>query len=161
MKFPLFLPGAALLLLTACHPADGKAAQTQAPAQTQTQQTQTQQTQTQAGQTPSAQTQSATDPTSGLNWMTASQLPREGQQVYALIGSGGPFKYSKDGVTFGNREGILPRQPRNYYREYTVPTPGAGNRGTRRIICGGQPTTSRADCYYTADHYASFRRIRP
>ncbi|WP_291423779.1 ribonuclease domain-containing protein [Deinococcus sp.] len=144
MKSLLFLSGV-VLLLSACHPADGKAAQTQAHYQTQT------------VNSPSGQTDSA----SGLSWMNVSQLPREGQQVYALIGSGGPFRYSKDGVPFGNREGLLPRQPRNYYREYTVPTPGAGNRGTRRIICGGQPTTSRADCYYTADHYVSFRRIRP
>ena len=44
--------------------------------------------------------------------------------------------------------------------EYTVRTPGVSHRGTRRIVCGGQPKTPGA-CYYTADHYASFRRIVP
>lgn len=93
--------------------------------------------------------------------MTVNELPREGQRVYALIGQGGPFKYSKDGTTFGNREGILPQHGRGYYREYTVKTPGEKDRGARRVICGGQPPTSLNECYYTDDHYASFRRIRP
>lgn len=92
-----------------------------------------------------------------------SQLPPEGQRVYRLIDHGGPFRYAKDGSTFGNREGRLPRQSRGYYREYTVRTPGESDRGrgARRIICGGQPATSVTDCYYTADHYASFRKIVP
>ncbi|AXG97833.1 ribonuclease domain-containing protein [Deinococcus wulumuqiensis] len=101
------------------------------------------------------------DPVSGLAYVNVAQLPREGQQMLTLIGKGGPFRYSKDGVTFGNREGLLPRQARGYYREYTVKTPGESDRGARRIVCGGQPVTSTAECYYTADHYASFRRIRP
>lgn len=101
------------------------------------------------------------DPLSGLRYVNVSDLPREGQQMLTLIAKGGPFRYSKDGVTFGNREGILPQQARGYYREYTVKTPGESDRGARRIVCGGQPKTSTAECYYTADHYASFRRIRP
>jgi ribonuclease T1 len=64
-----------------------------------------------------------------------------------------------DGTVFGNRERLLPDQTRGYYREYTVPTPGLNHRGARRIVCGGsQPRAPRA-CYYTADHYASFKRI--
>ena len=107
---------------------------------------------------PSAQTR---DPLTGLDYVNVAQLPREGQQLLTLIGKGGPFRYSKDGVIFGNREGVLPQQARGYYREYTVRTPGESDRGARRVVCGGQPVTNTAECYYTADHYASFRRIRP
>jgi len=88
-----------------------------------------------------------------------ADLPKEAQQVYALIGKGGPFRYDRDGVVFGNREKILPAKSRAYYHEYTVRTPGAKNRGARRIICGGPSSTPDA-CYYTDDHYQSFRRIR-
>ena len=75
-----------------------------------------------------------------------------------LIRQGGPFPYDKDGTVFGNRERLLPAYQRGYYREYTVKTPGARNRGARRIVCGGA-ATAPATCYYTADHYASFRKI--
>ena len=84
----------------------------------------------------------------------------QGSQTYGLIRQGGPFPHEKDGVVFGNRERLLPPHQRGYYREYTVRTPGVSHRGTRRIVCGGQPKTPDA-CYYTADHYASFRRIVP
>jgi ribonuclease T1 len=88
-----------------------------------------------------------------------AELPVEAQRTEALIRSGGPFPYAKDGTAFGNRERLLPRKERGFYREYTVKTPGARDRGARRIVCGGsQPKTPEA-CYYTADHYASFRRI--
>ena len=86
-------------------------------------------------------------------------LPKEGREVLAQIRKGGPFAYERDGVVFGNREGLLPRQSRGYYHEYTVPTPGARNRGARRIVCGGPPKSPDV-CYYTADHYNSFARIR-
>ncbi len=88
-----------------------------------------------------------------------SALPREAQQTHQLILSGGPFPYEKDGVVFGNRERQLPKKARGYYHEYTVKTPGARNRGARRIVCGGQPPSNPEVCYYTEDHYASFRRI--
>ena len=87
-----------------------------------------------------------------------SDLPRNGRAVYALILAGGPFAHDKDGVVFGNRERFLPVSKRGYYREYTVRTPGVRHRGARRIVCGGVRTRPDA-CYYTADHYASFRRI--
>ena len=87
------------------------------------------------------------------------KLPAEARDVLLLIRAGGPFPYERDGVTFGNRERLLPAQRRGYYHEYTVTTPGAKNRGARRIICGGSRRTPDV-CYYTDDHYASFRRIR-
>ncbi len=89
-----------------------------------------------------------------------SALPREAHTTLTLIGRGGPFPYQRDGVVFGNREHRLPAHPRGYYHEYTVPTPGAKNRGARRIICGGA-VQSVAECYYTNDHYQTFRRIQP
>ena len=88
-------------------------------------------------------------------------LPAEGQQTYRLIHQGGPFPHEKDGSVFGNRERELPRQARGYYREYTVRTPGASDRGARRIVCGGEVPVRPQACYYTADHYASFRVIVP
>lgn len=89
--------------------------------------------------------------------MAAAELPPEGRQTLALIHRGGPFPYPKDGSTFGNFEKRLPLKPRGYYREYTVDTPGARNRGARRLIAGGQPPEV---FYYSDDHYGSFRRLR-
>ncbi len=89
-----------------------------------------------------------------------TELPRQGERIYALIHQGGPFASEKDGSVFGNRERLLPLYKRGFYREYTVPTPGLRHRGTRRIVCGGPPTKPDV-CYYTADHYASFRKIVP
>ena len=92
--------------------------------------------------------------------VSVTELPVQGPQTYGRIRQGGPSPHEKDGVVFGNRERLLPPHQRGYYREYTVRTPGVSHRGTRRIVCGGQPKTPDA-CYYTADHYASFRRIVP
>ena len=68
-----------------------------------------------------------------------ASLPPEARHTYNLIRSGGPFPYPKDGVVFGNREKILPRQKRGYYTEYTVKTPG--ERTPRRTAHrgGGRP----------------------
>jgi ribonuclease T1 len=86
-------------------------------------------------------------------------LPVAARLTDRRIRAGGPFPYAKDGTVFGNRERLLPREARGYYREYTVPTPGARDRGARRIVCGGdRPATPQA-CWYTADHYTSFKRI--
>lgn len=87
-----------------------------------------------------------------------SELPRQGQIVYQMILDGGPFPFDKDGDVFGNRERQLPKYPRGYYREYTVAPAHARNRGAKRIVCGGAPRTPDV-CYYTQDHYNSFRRI--
>ena len=90
-----------------------------------------------------------------------ADLPPQAQHTLALIRAGGPFPYPrKDGSSFGNREGLLPRQARGYYREFTVPTPGAGNRGARRIIAGGEIREHGGEFYYTSDHYRSFQRVR-
>lgn len=83
-------------------------------------------------------------------------LPAEARATVALIQRGGPFPYPQDGSVFGNYEGHLPRRPRGWYHEYTVPTPGARGRGTRRIVTGGTPPR---EWYYTDDHYASFHRF--
>jgi ribonuclease T1 len=88
-----------------------------------------------------------------------ADLPPQAQRTHRLVRSGGPFPYAKDGVVFGNRERLLPAHPKGYYREYTVQTPGSRDRGARRIVCGGTPPTAPEVCYYTADHYNSFRRI--
>ena len=92
--------------------------------------------------------------------ISLAELPKQGVQVFSLIRQGGPFTSEKDGTVFGNRERLLPVQKRGYYREYTVPTPGLQHRGVKRIVCGGQPRLPDV-CYYTADHYASFRQIVP
>ena len=86
--------------------------------------------------------------------ITVSELPMEGRETLRLIKQGGPFLYARDGVIFSNFEKRLPKRERAYYREFTVKTPGARNRGARRIVCG-QPV----ECYYSTDHYQTFRRI--
>lgn len=96
-----------------------------------------------------------TDAHSGLRWIDASALPREARDTLRLIDRGGPFPYAKDGATFFNNERLLPGRDRGYYREYTVRTPGRSDRGARRIVTGGD-----REFYWTADHYASFERIR-
>lgn len=93
--------------------------------------------------------------------MSLAELPPEARKTEQLIRAGGPFPYTKDGMVFGNRERLLPSERRGYYREYTVDTPGSPDRGARRIVCGGKVATSPDACYYTQDHYASFRRIVP
>ena len=87
------------------------------------------------------------------------QLPAQAQATERLVRSGGPFPYGKDGTVFGNREGVLPKETRGWYREYTVRTPGNASRGARRIVCGGREPTRPQACYYSDDHYTSFRRI--
>jgi len=90
-----------------------------------------------------------------------ASLPVEAQAVERAIHRGGPFAFPKDGIVFANRERLLQAQWRGFYREYTVPTPGASDRGGRRIVCGGTEPRTPLACYYTADHYASSHRITP
>ena len=103
--------------------------------------------------TPSSPTGERT-PDSGLPTIAASELPREGRETLRLIHRGGPFPYDRDGITFQNRERMLPAQPRGYYAEYTVPTPGESDRGARRLVAGDD-----GDVYFTDDHYRSFRQV--
>src|SRR5450759_542284 len=98
--------------------------------------------------------QAVTRPTD-FSIIPAQGLPREARDTLAIIKKGGPFPYTKDGTTFSNREHALPKRGRGYYREYTVKTPGAGNRGAQRIIAGAP-----GEYYYTDDHYATFKRIK-
>lgn len=91
--------------------------------------------------------------------VSLSELPGEARATEELIRRGGPFPYGKDGMAFGNRERLLPAQRRGFYREYTVRTPGSRDRGARRIVCGGSQPTRPEACYYTGDHYTSFKRI--
>jgi ribonuclease T1 len=109
---------------------------------------------------PLAQARTLTDRPSLVSPATinVAQLPSQGRATYELIRQGGPFPYGKDGAVFGNRERSLPSEKRGFYREYTVATPGSRDRGARRIVCGG-PARAPHACYYTADHYASFRMI--
>ena len=93
---------------------------------------------------------------SAIGEIRASALPVEARATLALIRAGGPFPYDRDGSVFGNREALLPKRERGYYREYTVRTPGARDRGARRIVAGRD-----GEYYYTDDHYRTFRRIRP
>jgi len=95
------------------------------------------------------------DPTD-LTRVALAQLPTEAADTVALIEAGGPFPYDRDGVVFENREGLLPAESSGYYHEYTVLTPGASDRGARRIIEG-----SGGELYWTDDHYRTFERISP
>ncbi len=105
-----------------------------------------------------ARTSQPEDAGKSVGSISVNELPREAVGTLSLIAAGGPFPFEKDGVVFGNFERILPPQRRGYYHEYTVPTPGAHNRGAKRIVCGG-PRKRTDNCYYSDDHYASFRRI--
>jgi ribonuclease T1 len=106
---------------------------------------------------PSSSTRAGTPSDAGLPTCPLASLPREVADTVDLIRSNGPFPYPRnDGVVFGNREAHLPGQARGYYHEYTVITPGAANRATRRVITGGTPLTDPRQYFYTADHYDSF-----
>jgi ribonuclease T1 len=83
------------------------------------------------------------------------ELPSEARTTLQLIEKGGPFPHQRDGAVFGNFERRLPLKQRGYYREFTVPTPGRRDRGARRIVAG-----EKGECYYTEDHYRTFRKIR-
>jgi len=95
--------------------------------------------------------------------IAAASLPQEARDTLAKIRTNGPFPYPRDGAVFGNRERLLPARSRGYYREYTVPTPRAKDRGARRIVAGSGSTgdvRTSGEYYYSDDHYNSFKRIR-
>ncbi|MFC9284775.1 ribonuclease domain-containing protein [Streptomyces collinus] len=116
-----------------------------------------------AGCSPGADAGAGAAPASGVStpaWargtatVQESRLPAEARRTLALVDRGGPFPYARDGIVFGNLEGRLPGHPRGYYHEYTVPTPGAHDRGARRLVTG-----QGGEIYYTDDHYNSFRAV--
>ncbi|MEW1753153.1 ribonuclease domain-containing protein [Streptomyces angustmyceticus] len=90
----------------------------------------------------------------GMPAVPAGALPPQARHTLRLIDAGGPFPYPQDGTVFGNRERLLPRQPRGHYHEYTVPTPGSPDRGARRLVTGRSHET-----YYTDDHYRTFKAV--
>lgn len=105
---------------------------------------------------PSADATAARDTTSPRN-----ALPDEARDTLQRIAHGGPFVHQQDGAIFQNREHRLPPQANGYYREYTVATPGAGDRGARRIISGGgfPGESPPVEYFYSDDHYRSFHAI--
>ncbi|WP_429251415.1 ribonuclease [Paraburkholderia sp. GAS333] len=113
----------------------------------------------QPGQTASdAAAASGAKVSGALPAVTQAQLPGEAAETLRLIKAGGPYPFGEDGVLFRNSAALLPEHPRGYYHAYTVRTPGAADRGQRRIVCGG-PRKQTGDCYYTEDYYTSFKRI--
>lgn len=101
---------------------------------------------------------------SRIGEIRVAELPPEARATLELIRRGGPFPHARDGTVFGNREGMLPKRPRGYYREYTVKTPGSRDRGARRIVAGegraGEAQSrERPSYYYSDDHYRSFRQV--
>ncbi|MFF2308128.1 ribonuclease domain-containing protein [Streptomyces sp. NPDC058128] len=132
------------VLLAGCSSAGGGAGPA-APARTAT---------TGAATTTATAEAAAPTGTSGLPTVRAADLPPEARKTLGLIARGGPYPYAKDGAVFSNFERILPRQPRGYYREYTVRTPGERDRGARRIVTG-----RNGEIYWTDDHYESFREV--
>lgn len=134
-------------LTSACTPRASSGAMVEAPAQAYVQR---------SPESARAPADRAAEP--GMALIRVSDMPRQGQIVYRMILDGGPFPFDKDGDVFGNRERLLPKHPRGYYREYTVAPAHARNRGAKRIVCGGAPRTPDV-CYYTQDHYNSFRQI--
>ncbi|GAA0927012.1 ribonuclease domain-containing protein [Pseudonocardia zijingensis] len=98
----------------------------------------------------------------GIPDCPVAELPPEAPEVIEDIEAGGPYEYPRnDGVTFGNREGLLPDEDRGYYREFTVETPGSRDRGARRIVTGGPDERDPEHWYYTDDHYESFCEFVP
>lgn len=89
-------------------------------------------------------------------------LPATTLDTIEDIEAGGPYEFPRnDGVTFQNREGILPDESHDYYREFTVVTPNLDHRGARRIVTGGGAETDPDHWYFTGDHYESFCEFDP
>ena len=58
------------------------------------------------------------------------------------------------GSTFGNREGLLPKEQGRTYTECDIDTPGKNSRGAKRIVYSNDGLV-----YYTDDHYESFELL--
>lgn len=88
---------------------------------------------------------------SGIDEAGLSTLPAQVADTVALVRAGGPYPFPGDGQTYDNREGVLPDCAAGYYSLYTVPTPGAPDRGERRLVAGED-----GEFFYTPDRYATF-----
>lgn len=58
------------------------------------------------------------------------------------------------GSTFGNREGLLPKERGRTYTECDIDTVGESSRGAKRIVYSNDGLV-----YYTDDHYESFELL--
>ncbi|SAH80191.1 Rhs family protein [Enterobacter hormaechei] len=90
--------------------------------------------------------------------MTASEM-REVQKTIDNIKLNRPA-FPRDGIPFENNFKISPDSQRlntgsGPYREWTVKTPGVGNRGARRIVVD----TKTGQAFYSHDHYNTFIEI--
>jgi ribonuclease T1 len=108
-----------------------------------------------SGSSPTRSSAASSGPAAGVSAVALAALPPQAAATVRLIEAHGPFPYPhNDGVVFHNNEHRLPRERDGYYHEYTVPTPGATDRGGRRIITG-RP----GEYWYTGDHYETFQRV--
>ncbi len=71
------------------------------------------------------------------------------------IAAGRKFPHRNDGAVFRNDDGLLPLQPKGYYREYVHPTNGVKGPGAQRIVTG-----QGGEQYYTPDHYKTFIQMQ-
>ena len=90
--------------------------------------------------------------------MTASEM-REVQKTIDNIKLNRPA-FPRDGIPFENNFKISPDSQRlntgsGPYREWTIKTPGVGNRGARRIVVD----TKTGQAFYSHDHYNTFIEI--
>ncbi|HCU0179959.1 TPA: RHS domain-containing protein [Enterobacter hormaechei] len=90
--------------------------------------------------------------------MTVSEM-REVQKKIDNIKLNRPA-FPRDGIPFENNFKISPDSQRlntgsGPYREWTVKTPGVGNRGARRIVVD----TKTGQAFYSHDHYNTFIEI--
>jgi ribonuclease T1 len=83
-----------------------------------------------------------------------ADLPKEAREVYVWW-QGGPFIRPR---RHRLRHGRSCSQPPHFITVHGART-GVKSRGARRLICGGQKAAPDT-CYYTEDHYQSFRKIR-
>lgn len=90
--------------------------------------------------------------TRAVPYATGSERYVEIVRTLDLIERGGPFPYERDGLEFQNRERLLPPSE---YREYTVRTPGSGDRGARRLVVDQDTGV----VWYSDDHYDSFAPV--
>ena len=81
--------------------------------------------------------------------MALSSLPAQAAQTVRLIKRAARSRTRATTASSSTTTSTCCRaEAGGYYHEYTVPTPGASNRGTRRIITGKD-----GEFYYTGDHY--------